>query len=130
MLDIDTAIKHCLEVAEARETEVLKYNYCRGIPDVEKVVSDCKECATDHRQLAEWMRELKAYRKAEKKILENMRAWEKIYAEPLEWNVDDINNIKLAFYQDGKADAYTDCIGICEIAFGEVTADELDGNSN
>lgn len=82
-----------------------------------------------HRQLAEWLNELKAYRKAEKKILENMRAWEKIYAEPLEWNVDDINSIKLAFYQEGKADAYTDCIGICEIAFGEVNADGTEKNS-
>lgn len=58
-LTLEDAISHCLEVAEARETEVLKYNYCRGIPDVEKVVSDCKECAADHRQLAEWLTELK-----------------------------------------------------------------------
>jgi hypothetical protein len=84
----------------------------------------CLECASEHRQLAEWLKELKAYRKAKKKIIENMKAWEKIYNEPLEWNVEDINSIKLAFYQDGKADAYTDCIGICEIAFEEVNADE------
>ena len=110
-MTLDEAIKHCEEVAEEQEEK------------------ECLECAAEHRQLAEWLKELKAYRKAEKKILENMRAWEKIYAEPLEWNVDDINSIKLAFYQDGKADAYTDCIGICEIAFEEVTDDGLKENS-
>lgn len=83
-----------------------------------------KKYAQENRQRAEWLRELKAYRKAKKKIIENMKAWEKIYNEPLEWNVEDINSIKLAFYQDGKADAYTDCIGICEIAFEEVNADD------
>lgn len=81
------------------------------------------KCKEEHRQLAEWLKELKAYRKAKTRIIENMKAWEKIYNEPLEWNVEDINSIKLAFYQDGKADAYTDCIGICEIAFEEVNAD-------
>lgn len=78
----------------------------------------------ESQEVVELLRELKAYRKAKKKIIENMKAWEKIYNEPLEWNVEDINSIKLAFYQDGKADAYTDCIGICEIAFEEVNADE------
>lgn len=125
---LDEAIKHCEEVAEELEKRVKPYQ-CEAINKKlyevnKKEWDDCLECAEEHRQLAEWLNELKAYRKAEKKIIENMRAWEKIYAEPLEWNVDDINSIKLAFYQDGKADAYTDCIGICEIAFGEVKADE------
>ena len=83
-----------------------------------------KKYSDDCKQMVEWLKELKAYRKAKKKIIENMKAWEKIYNEPLEWNVEDINSIKLAFYQDGKADAYTDCIGICEMAFEEVNADE------
>ena len=69
-LTLEDAISHCLEVAEARETEVLKYNYCRGMPDVEKVVSDCKECAADHRQLAEWLIEL---RKAKRLLGEALR---------------------------------------------------------
>ena len=119
-MTIDEAIKHCEEVAKEQERQA------EVLADFDRRIElQCLECAAEHRQLAEWLKELKAYRKAEKKILENMRAWEKIYAEPLEWNVDDINSIKLAFYQDGKADAYTDCIGICEIAFGEVTADGL-----
>lgn len=61
-MTIDEAIRHCEEVAEIREAEVLKYNYCRGMPDVEKTVKNCKECAADHRQLAEWLTELKDLR--------------------------------------------------------------------
>lgn len=58
-MTIEEAIRHCEEVAEIREAEVLKYNYCRGMPDVEKTVKNCKECAADHRQLAAWLTQLK-----------------------------------------------------------------------
>ena len=46
MMDIDSAIKHCEDLAMVLEVE-------------------CKpECADEHRQLAEWLKELKAVRKA------------------------------------------------------------------
>lgn len=43
MLSLEDAIKHCLEVAEKEE---------------------CRECAEEHRQLADWLKELKGYKKA------------------------------------------------------------------
>lgn len=41
-MTIDEAIRHCEEVAERYETQ-----------------EGCQECAADHRQLAEWLTELK-----------------------------------------------------------------------
>lgn len=43
-MTLDEAIKHCEEVAE------------------EERVKECWECVRDHKQLADWLRELKAYR--------------------------------------------------------------------
>lgn len=53
MLDIDTAIKHCLEVAEKEE------QFC--VQDDRSCLfqKSHAECAADHRQLAEWLTELK-----------------------------------------------------------------------
>ena len=43
-MTLDEAIKHCEEVAEEQEEK------------------ECLECAAEHRQLAEWLKELKAYK--------------------------------------------------------------------
>lgn len=53
-MTIDEAIKHCEEVAEANERT------CKAKPNVnlEKYI----ECAAEHRQLAEWLKELKRYK--------------------------------------------------------------------
>ena len=66
MLDIDTAIKHCLEVADKNEIDAITYKNCKEIKTnmyekltAEKAENECRECATDHRQLAEWLTELK-----------------------------------------------------------------------
>lgn len=53
MMNLDEAIKHCIEVAE----EHTKYNFYGGY-------ESCDECAKEHRQLAEWLRELKDYKDA------------------------------------------------------------------
>jgi len=44
MMTLDEAIKHCNEVAKAIAT------------------SGCEECAKEHKQLADWLTELKTYR--------------------------------------------------------------------
>ena len=58
MLDIDTAIKHCLEVAEQNEFETRIYDELNRQGDEEYRNNHC-QCAADHRQLAEWLTELK-----------------------------------------------------------------------
>lgn len=48
-MTIDEAIKHCEEVAKKHT----KYNIYGGF-------ESCDECADEHRQLAEWLKELKS----------------------------------------------------------------------
>ena len=51
-LTLDAAIKHCFEVAE--EQEIIGGRSKSGIEKME-----CERCAADHKQLAEWLTELK-----------------------------------------------------------------------
>jgi hypothetical protein len=69
-LTLEDAISHCLEVAEQNETSAITYKNCKEIKanmyeklTAEKAENDCRECATEHRQLAEWLTELKELRK-------------------------------------------------------------------
>lgn len=52
MLDIDAAIKHCLEVADGQDK-------CAEISVSEHAKERISQCATENRQLAEWLTELK-----------------------------------------------------------------------
>lgn len=61
-MTIDEAIKHAEEVAE----EHTKYNIYGGF-------ESCDECAEEHRQLAEWLRELKRNRDVLQEIREEIR---------------------------------------------------------
>ena len=65
-MTLDEAIKHYEGVAEELEKRVKPYQ-CESINKKlyevnKKEWDDCLECAEEHRQLAEWLRELKAYR--------------------------------------------------------------------
>lgn len=52
-MTLDEAIKHAEEVAEEYETDSVNINFDED---------SCLKCAKEHRQLAEWLKELKAYR--------------------------------------------------------------------
>ena len=60
-MTLDEAIKHCIEVAEEQE-QMAEYDLL--CTDQQK--QDCKECASEHRQLAEWLRELQELREDKK----------------------------------------------------------------
>ncbi len=61
MLDIDTAIKHCEEVAEQKEHDSITTT---GDYELDIAIKEgCLQCAADHRQLAEWLTELKQWRR-------------------------------------------------------------------
>ena len=71
MLDLETAIKHCEEKAKELKTDYENYKrskekygseYYREVPIIP---TECLECAKEHEQLAEWLKELKAYKDAE-----------------------------------------------------------------
>ena len=71
-MSIDEAIKHCEEVAEKNEKECKNWAYgASQINDDEnrkkqyqKHAEMWHECANEHRQLAEWLKELKEYKDA------------------------------------------------------------------
>lgn len=64
-LTLDTAIKHCLEVAENNEQFASgKWIGSEG----EANRQECLQCAADHRQLAEWLTEYKELKKINEKI--------------------------------------------------------------
>lgn len=60
-MTLDEAIRHCEDVAEELEEEAKEAHVLSGM--------DCMECAEEHRQLAEWLKELKAYREAREEII-------------------------------------------------------------
>jgi hypothetical protein len=62
MKTLDEAIKHCEEVAEKNERQASYFHNKEGNPFYE----DCIKCAKEHRQLAEWLRELEQLRKQTK----------------------------------------------------------------
>ena len=72
-LELDEAIKHYEEVAERQETNA---NSLENGDDFDKsLITNCLECAREHRQLAEWLKELKAYKDKDMRL---------IYAYPLD----------------------------------------------
>ena len=70
-MTIDEAIKHCLEVAESNYELADKFD---AWDEWEKADADnCRECAADHRQLAEWLTELKEAKRLLKAAVEDLR---------------------------------------------------------
>ena len=62
-MTLDEAIKHCEEVAEANDKGLYDAIALGGAKFTQKEIDDCQQCAADHRQLAEWLTELKERRK-------------------------------------------------------------------
>ena len=62
-MTLDEAIKHCEEVAE---------KYCEKVEEGLTADDFCDSCASEHRQLAEWLRELK-YIKTMTSVYEKIR---------------------------------------------------------
>ena len=71
-MTLDDEIKHCEEVAKNQEWMAENYD------DDSMGAKVCLECASERRQLSEWLRELNAYRKAEKEIEQELVNWNDI----------------------------------------------------
>lgn len=70
-MTLDEAIKHCEEVVEKNENKAQEWhkqtknrvvNFCEKAIQAE---NDCIECADEHKQLAEWLKELKQFKEQE-----------------------------------------------------------------
>lgn len=65
-MTLNEAIKHCLEVAEKAEVDANYINLFGETPDeLGRTLASCIRYANEHRQLAEWLKELKERREAE-----------------------------------------------------------------
>jgi len=58
-LTLDEAIKRCEEAAELQEATSLIDRWGGDYEYSESVKENCRQCAADHRQLAEWLKGLK-----------------------------------------------------------------------
>jgi len=82
--DLEEAIAHCEEVAKEQDKLCKRYDdasgYSRSHNEAIRVdnAKRCEECAKEHRQLAEWLKELIAYRKAEKEMEQELVNWNDI----------------------------------------------------
>ena len=65
-MTLDEAIKHCLDIADGQDK-------CADISVSEHAKERIRECANDHRQLAEWLTELKEAKRLLKAAVEDMK---------------------------------------------------------
>jgi hypothetical protein len=70
MMELDEAISHALEVTRQNEDSAILYKNCKEIKrntyevlTAEAAEQKCLSCAAEHRQLAEWLTELKQWRR-------------------------------------------------------------------
>ena len=99
--DLESAIKHCEEVAEKQESNAKSYpRPQKNVKGSGRKYNACIECAAEHRQLAVWLRKLKAYEEAR----------EEIGCLPIPWK-EDVGVRK--------------CIGILDKHLIEVGADDI-----
>lgn len=75
MMDLDSAIQHCEEVARQNEEDAILFSNCKKYKEnlyeiglAENAEKKCCKCAEEHRQLAEWLKELKAYKETWNKL--------------------------------------------------------------
>lgn len=63
MLDLESAIKRCEEVADTKEKEgSLNQESFMPLNEFLRYRVECLNCASEYRQLAEWLKELQRYR--------------------------------------------------------------------
>ena len=93
-LTLDEAIKHCLEMAEENEAKAQKIGVQFLGTTKDREATECRECAADHRQLAEWLTD---YKKSQEELAEAKRL------------------LKLAICELGDAQDCDSCIADCSI---------------
>lgn len=103
-LTLDEAIKHCLEVAEQKEHDSITTT---GDYELDIAMKEgCIQCAADHRQLADWLMELRANRHYIQKICNELAF---LYGSPC---------------QNAKAEGFMREIGNCKDCSIAVTDSE------
>lgn len=96
-MTLDEAIKHCEEVAQNKEEDAEKWRYTlneyrkrtscepKTIPICKRELKECLNCASEHRQLANWLKELERYRNVRRILSQNRIATDR-YGEVVLWS--------------------------------------------
>lgn len=100
MLDLESAIKHCEEVAEKNEESIAYYTIQGDKEWLDECEKDCIEYAKECRQIAKWLMELKKYRAIFEKV-------GKILADN-GYMIDDLDTIFGKVNEEIKTDADSD----------------------
>ena len=58
-MTLSEAIRHAEEIAASKEQDIEALENIPGIYHDCEAIRNCRECATEHRQLAEWLRDYK-----------------------------------------------------------------------
>lgn len=86
-MTLDEAIIHAEEVVSIKKEESIDAE----LQGCDRYSMKCEKCSTEHRQLADWLKELKAFRQAKTKILkaiEELREDAKYHAYPIQDNTE------------------------------------------
>lgn len=94
-MTLDEAIKHCEEMAYQKDLESGFETDNERYAMTDKERADYKECASEHRQLAEWLKELKAYREQRG---QRMKIGDEVY---IHGYVDEIRQNVVIIRNDG-----------------------------
>ena len=104
-MTLEEAIKHAEEVAENKEKAI---NLAKGNPDCpmlsmsEKGITEYKKCINEHRQLAEWLRELKRLKQDIENIQSEVRDLNRYqfpgYGSKVYYDADAVNDIIKTYF--------------------------------
>lgn len=116
MLTLEEAIKHCEEVAKEQDKLATRYEDASGYSrsHIESLKTNesikCRECASEHRQLAAWLRELKRDREVLTKLdaviecYENCECCQGFREYPTSQFIKDVIRINKEVNADGDSD--------------------------
>lgn len=69
-MTLDEAIKHCEDIVKSNTVGVYDSIALGGMHFTQEEIDECNKCAEEHRQLAEWLKELKVYKEQDKAVAE------------------------------------------------------------
>ena len=133
-MTIDEAIMHCEEVADGNEN--LAEFYYKEPGRNTALGDDCRECAEEHRQLAEWLKELKQLTEQTRWIPVSERLPEDIKPVIVTWKNTDPKSyyqyivgkhfIGTAHYKNGKWFWYSSVTEDLLAEYGKCDSEEFD----
>lgn len=142
-MTIDEAIKHFLEVAEQSETRAQNIDSQLTGKAIREYIADCRDCAAKHRQLVDWLVELKDLRAnqndetifIEQLLKENTQLKEKICNGDLiqigaiQAELDDAKRLLRLAVDDIYKARQGKCCSICNIPKDNLKRCEVDFDS-